>query len=42
MLATEPLESRGLKGGAQVWVKLPTGELLAIELEGYEKLSDVL
>ena len=32
VLATEPPESRGIVKGAQVWVKFPNGELLALEI----------
>ena len=42
MLATEPPESRGIVNGDQVWLKFPNGELLALEIDNSDQLSNLL
>ena len=42
MLATEPPESKGIVNGDQVWLKFPNGELLALEIDNSDQLSNLL
>ena len=42
VLANENPESRGIVKGDRVWVKLPISELLALEINNSDKLSDLL
>ena len=42
VLATEPPESRGIAKGDQVRVKFPNGELLALEINNSDQLSDLI
>ena len=42
MLATEPPESRGPVRGDQVWVKFPSCELLALEINDSDRLFNLL
>ena len=42
VLATEPPESRGIIKGDRVWVKFPNSELLVLEINNCDKLSDLL
>ena len=42
VLATEPSEYRGGRKGRQVWVKLPTRELCALDLEDLDGVIDLL
>ena len=41
-LATEPPDSRGVVKGDQVWVRFCNGELLALEINNSDQLSDLL